>query len=70
MSIRASQLYVSRETRRALSMIARAEGGDATADSVGERLLSESITSRYPAFVNLQRKIAEIELEMVEAVKS
>lgn len=70
MSIRASQLYVSRETRRALSMIARAEGGDSTADSVGERLLSESITSRYPALVNLQKKIAEIELEMVEAVKS
>lgn len=69
MSFRASQLYISRDTRRMLSVIARAEGGDATADAVGERLLSEAVATKYPALVNLQKKIKEVEDEMVKAVK-
>ena len=69
MNIRSSQLYISRETRRLLSVIARAEGGESTADSVGERCLSEHITSRYPALVALQKKISEVEEEMIKAVK-
>ena len=69
MSVRASQLYISRETRRLLSVIARAEGGESTADSVGERCLSEHITSRYPALVALQKKIEDVEKEMVQAIK-
>lgn len=70
MNIRASQIYVSREVRRALSIIARAEGGDSTADSVGDRCLSEYVASRYPALTALQNKVKDVESEMVEAVKS
>jgi len=69
MNIRASQIYVSRDTRRALSIIARAEGGDSTADSVGDKCLSEHITSRYPALAILQKKVKDVEEEMIEAVK-
>lgn len=69
MSFRASQIYISRATRRSLSVIARAEGGESTADSVGDRLLSEHITSRYPALVALQKEIDAVEEKMVEAAK-
>lgn len=69
MSFRASQLYISRATRRMLSVIARAEGGDSTADSVGDRYLSEHIASRHPALAVLQKEIDTVEAKMVEAVK-
>lgn len=67
--IRNSQIYVTRETRRLLSVIARSEGGEATADSVGERCLFEYITSRYPGLTALQNKIEEIETQMVEEAR-
>jgi hypothetical protein len=66
---RGSQIYVSRTTRRMLSVIARAEGVDETADAVGERLLSETVENRYPALVALQKEIEVIESRMVEAIK-
>lgn len=69
MSFRASQIYISRATRRSLSVIARAEGGDASADSVGERLLSGAVATWYPALVALQKEIDAVEEKMVEAVK-
>lgn len=52
-----------------LSVIARAEGGDSTADSVGDRYLSEHIASRHPTLAALQKKIEDVEAEMVLAVK-
>lgn len=69
MNIRSSQIFISRGTRRKLSMIARGEASDASADSVGERLLSETIETRYPALVALQKQIESIEEKMVESVK-
>lgn len=68
MSIRASQLYISRNTRRCLSCIAKAEGNESTADSVGERLLSEKLAKDYPALMALQKRIEEVEAEMVASV--
>lgn len=68
-NIRASQIFISRGTRRALSIIARSEASDASADSVGERLLSETIEKSYPALVALQKQIDAIEEKMVESVK-
>lgn len=50
-------------------MIARAEGADATADSVGERLLSEAVAERYPALLAFQNQIEGIEKQMVEEVQ-
>lgn len=69
MSYRSSQICVTRETRRMLSAIARAEGAESSADAVGERLLSEAIEKRYPALVTLQKEIGAIESKMVEAIK-
>lgn len=66
---RSSQIYISRNTRRCLSMIAKAEGDESSADAVGERLLSEKLSSSYPALMALQKKIESVEEEMVEAVK-
>lgn len=65
---RASQLYISRDTRRLLSVIARAEGGDSTADSVGDRYLTEAIASKHPQLIELQKQIEEIERQMVETI--
>ncbi len=67
--IRSSQIYITRETRRMLSIVARAEGTDCTADAVGERLLSETLTKSYPGLAALQKQIEGIEKQMIESVK-
>jgi hypothetical protein len=67
--IRSSQLYITRGTRRMLSVIARAEGGESSADAVGERLLSETLTTRYPALALIQKEIEALEEKMVESVR-
>lgn len=69
MNIRASQIYVTRTTRRMLSAIARAEGGESSADSVGERLLSETLKRDYAALILIQTEIDALESRMVQAVK-
>jgi hypothetical protein len=69
MNVRGSQIYIARETRRLLSVIARSEGAESSADSVGDRLLSETLTSRYPGLVSLQKEIDVIEEKMVETAK-
>jgi len=70
MQFRASQIYISAETRRNLRMIARGEGADKTADEVGDRLLSETIAQRYPALVIFQKQIDAIEKQMIEEVQN
>lgn len=67
---RSSQIWITRNTRRCLSCIAKAEGNESTADSVGERLLSEKLQKDYSALMALQKKIESVEQEMVEAVSS
>lgn len=67
--IRKAELYVSFENRRACMMVARSEGAAVTADEVGDRLLSWALEQRYPALKALQKKIEDVEAEMVEAVK-
>lgn len=69
MTFRATQIYVSRDVRRQLGAIARAEGGDATADSVADRLLSEMVATKYPALIALQKEIEAVEAKMLAAVK-
>lgn len=66
---RSSQIYISRNTRRCLSMIAKAEGSESTADAVGERLLSSCLATSYPALMALQKRIDDVESEMVESVR-
>lgn len=67
---RASQVYISLSTRRNLRVIAKSEGPETTVDEVADRLLSECISTRYPVLASLQKKVEDIESEMVEAVKS
>ncbi len=69
MSIRSSQIYITRETRRILSLVARAEGPESTADAVGERLLSETLTTRYPGLAVLHKQIEGIEKQMIDAIR-
>lgn len=66
---RSSQICVTKATRRMLSAVARAEGEGSSTDAVGERLLSETLATRYPALAALQKQIDDIEAQMVEAVK-
>lgn len=68
MSIRATQIYISTETRRNLWIIAKGLGLE-NADEAGERLLSDVISEKYPALVAHQKKVKELELEMVEKMK-
>lgn len=68
-TFRASQIYISTATRRNLRVIARSEGPERTADEVGERLLSETITERYPVLTSLQKQIEEIEGKMLTSLK-
>lgn len=68
MSIRATQIYISTETRRNLWIIAKGLGLE-NADEAGERLLSDVIAEKYPALVAHQKKVKELELEMVEKMK-
>lgn len=67
---RASQVYISLSTRRNLRVIAKSESPETTVDEVADRLLSEYISARYPALASLQKKVEDIESEMVETVKS
>lgn len=52
-----------------LSVIARSEGTESSADAVGERLLLDVLSRDYPALVSLQKEIESIEEKMVESVK-
>lgn len=68
-TFRASQIYISLSTRRNLRVIAKSEGPETTVDEVGDRLLSEYIAMRYPALTSHQKKIEEIEAEMVREIQ-
>lgn len=68
MNFRASSIYVSAETRRHLWIIAKGLGLE-NADEAGERLLSDVISEKYPALVSHQKKITELELEVIEGMK-
>ncbi len=65
---RASQIYVSIETRQTLWIIAKATDV-ASPDEAGEMLLSWAIRERYPTLVDHQKKIKALELEVIESVK-
>jgi HEPN domain-containing protein len=67
---RASQIYISANTRRLLRSVAKAESADTTVDEVGDRLLSEYITERYPGLVTLQKEVEQTEEKMLEYVKA
>ncbi len=67
---RAASIYISSATRRSLKMIARGEGVEKTVDEVADRLLSETIATRYPGLVNLQKEIDALENDMIQKIKA
>lgn len=68
MNFRASQIYVSAGTRRMLKLVARSEGPKKTVDEVGDRLLSEALTTRYPALALFQKQMEELESQTLESI--
>lgn len=67
--IRATQIYITTETRRNLWIIAKARGLD-NPDAAGEALLSEVILEKYPALVDHQKKLAELELDVLAKIST
>lgn len=61
---RASQIYVSAETRRLLRLVAKARGLD-NADAAGEALLSEALAEKYPTLVAHQKTVENLEAELL-----
>lgn len=68
MMFRASSIYISRETKRHLWIVAKARGFE-NADEAGDKLLAETIAEKYPALVAHQKKIDAMEAEVIESVK-
>lgn len=68
MQFRASSIYVSANTRNMLKIVARSEGPEKTVDEVADRILSESLTTRYPALVLFQKQIEELETQTLESI--
>lgn len=66
--IRASQIYVNAATRQLLRLVAKARGLD-NADAAGEELLSEALVEKYPALVAHQKRVKDMEAELLESIK-
>lgn len=49
--------------------MAKREGGESTADSVGDRVLSEYFHEKQPELVKQLKEIEKLESKLVEAVK-
>jgi len=72
MMIRNDSVYVSRDTRRMLRMIAKSKdspGLPVTADQVADELLQDCIRAKYPALVEADKEYKALEKRMIEAAK-
>jgi len=69
--IRNDAVYVTRETRRMLRMIAKAKDSPTptTADQVADELLQACIRAKYPALVEADKEYKALEKRMIEAAK-
>lgn len=62
--IRQGSIYISVETKKHLWLIAKAKDL-ANADEAGELLLSAAISEHFPAIVEHQKKIDQLESELL-----
>jgi len=79
--IRNDAVYVTRETRRMLRMIAKSRStGEAppgtfsassptTADQIADELLQDCIRAKYPALVEADKEYKALEKRMIEAAR-
>lgn len=69
MTFRGSQIYVKPETRKLLTLIAKARSLGETADELGDNMLMGSMIRDYPAVKDFLGRVEELEQQMMEEIR-